>query len=368
MAGGIAHDFNNLLGAIQAQAELASEELDAGSSCREQLKAIGEVAVRGSEIVRQLMIYAGKESTVVGLIDLSKTVDEMLSLLKISVSKHAVVKAELDQDLPAIRASSAQIQQVVMNLITNASDAIGDRDGMIRVITRLVIGSESAAISSRTPADGHYVQLEVSDTGRGMSPETKAKMFDPFFTTKSAGHGLGLAVVQGIVRSLSGAITFTSGPDEGTTVQVFLPCAETAAYTSSQVIATGGELAVPSQHVAILVVEDEATLRQPVIKMLRNTGFEVFEAADGTSAIDLLREHGRRIDAILLDMTLPGPGGREIVAEAANVKPEIRVILTSAYSHEIIDGSMTAPQIRGFIRKPFKLVDLLKTIRSSLSP
>jgi PAS domain S-box-containing protein len=367
LAGGIGHDFNNLLGAIRAQAELASVELDAGSSCREELKAIGEVAVRGSEIVRQLMIYAGKESTVAALIDLSKTVDEMLSLLKVSVTKHAVVSVGLDQDLPAIHASAAQIQQIVMNLITNASDAIGHRDGVIRVTTRRVIETDLAAFSSGTLADGDYVQLEVSDTGRGMSPETKARVFDPFFTTKSAGRGLGLAVVQGIVRSLGGVIRITSKPDKGTTVQVSLPCAKTAACPGSQAISTNGKLTVPSQHAAILVVEDEAHLRRAVVKMLRKRGFEVYEAADGDAAIDLFREHGRGIDAILLDMTLPGAGGREIVAEAARLKPEIRVILTSAYSHEIIEGSITAPQISDFIRKPFKFEDLLKILRNALS-
>jgi PAS domain S-box-containing protein len=363
MAGGIAHDFNNLLGAIQAQAELASVELDAGSSCGEQLGAIREVTVRGSEIVRQLMIYAGQESTVVGLIDLSKTVREVLSLLKISVSKHAVVSAELDPDLPAIHASTAQVQQVVMNLITNASDAIGDRDGVIRVITSRVTASETDG----APANGNYVQLEVSDTGRGMSPETTAKVFDPFFTTKSAGHGLGLAVVQGIVRSLGAVIKFTSAPGNGTTVQVLLPCADTAAKSSTEAITVDGEPADSAQHPVILVVEDETNLRQPVAKMLRRSGFEVFEAADGTSAIDLFREHASRIDVMLLDMTLPGPCGREIVAEAAKLKPEIRVVLTSAYSLEMIEGSMDAPQIRAFIRKPFKMVDLLKTLRDALS-
>jgi len=368
LAGGIAHDFNNLLGAIQAQAELASRELDAGSSCREELKAIGEVTVRGSEIVRQLMIYAGQEIRVPGLIDLSKAVDEMLSLFRVSVTKHAVVKVELDQDLPAVYASSAEIQQIVMNLITNASDAIGDRDGVIRVITRRVIENELAAISSRTPADADYVQLEVSDTGRGMSPETKARVFDPFFTTKSAGRGLGLAVVQGIVQSLCGAIRLTSEPNKGTTVQVLLPCAKTAGHTSSQAISTDGKPTIPSLHTTVLVVEDEAHLRGPVVKMLQKSGFEVFEAPDGNSAVDFLRRHGRRIDAILLDMTLPGPSGREIVAEAAKVRPEIRVILTSAYSQEIVEGTITAPQIHGFIRKPFTFVDLLKIIRSALSP
>jgi len=367
LAAGIAHDFNNLLGAILAQAELASEELDAGSSGREQLKVIGEVAVRGSDIVRQLMIYAGKEDTGVGLIDFSKTVHEILSLLKVSVTKRAVVKVELERDLPAIYASAAQVQQVVMNLITNASDAIEDRDGVIRVIARRVMKSHLDAVSSGTPTNGDYVQLEVSDTGRGMSPETKAKVFDPFFTTKSAGRGLGLAVVQGIVRSLSGAIRITSEPDKGTTVQVWLPCARIAAQTTGQAMSFDEKPAVPAQHAAILVVEDEADLRTAVVKMLRKSGLGVFEAADGNSAIDFLRDQGHRIDGILLDMTLPGTGAREIIAEAAKLKPEIKVILTSAYSQEMIQGAMTALQICSFIRKPFRLLDLLEIIRSSLS-
>jgi PAS domain S-box-containing protein len=367
LAGGIAHDFNNLLGAIQAQAELASDVLDSGSSCTDELKAIGEVAVRGSEIVRQLLIYAGKENPIVGLIDLSKTVEEMLSLLKVSVTKHAVVKVELDQDLPAIHASTAQIHQVVMNLITNASDAIGDRDGVIRVVTKPAIHSDLAAISAGTLADGDYVQLAVSDTGRGMSSETKAKVFDPFFTTKSSGRGLGLAVVQGIVRTLRGAIQVTSEPEQGTTIQVFLPRSRTATHANNKPKSTDRNLAVESQHAAILVVEDEASLRVPVVKMLRKSGFEVFEAGDGYSAIDVFREHGRSIDAILLDMTLPGPGGSEIVAEAARLKPEIRVILTSAYSQEIVEGSITAPQVRDFVRKPFRFPDLLRVVRHALS-
>jgi PAS domain S-box-containing protein len=368
LAGGVAHDFNNLLGAIQAQAELALAELDAGSACKEELNVIRAVSVRGSEIVRQLMIYAGKESTDVELVDLSKIVDEMLSLLKVSVTKHAVIEADLGQDLPAIRASAAQLRQIVMNLITNASDAIGDREGVIRVVTRRVPRKgESAADSSRTLPDGDYVQLQVSDGGCGMSAQTQAKVFDPFFTTKSAGRGLGLAVVQGIVRSLGGAIDFTSEPNKGTTFQISLPCMESRAGTSSPANSSVAEFAVPAQPGTVLVVEDEDHLRQAVVKMLRKTGFEVFEAADGSSAINHLRADGDKIDVILLDMTTPGARSDEVLAQAANVKPEIRVILTSAYSKETIAGVMSQPQIRSFIRKPFRLGDLLKTIRSSLS-
>jgi CheY-like chemotaxis protein len=310
--------------------------------------------------------------TVCGVVeraDLSKTVDEMLALLKVSVTKHAVIKANLDQDLPATRASAPQLRQVVMNVITNASDAIGDRDGVIRVITRRVaLNRASVPISSTTLADGDYVELEVSDTGRGMSSQTQAKVFDPFFTTKSAGRGLGLAVVQAIVRSLGGAIHLTSELDKGSTFQVLLPCAGTTAGATGQVIPSNRALVIPSHCGTVLVVEDEGHLRQPVVKMLRKTGFEVFGAADGTSAIDLLRANGRRIDVILQDMTIPGASSREIVAEAANVRPDVKVILTSAYSQEMIAGTRSPPQIRSFIRKPFEFADLLKTLRSSMSP
>jgi PAS domain S-box-containing protein len=368
LAGGIAHDFNNLLGAVHAQAELALAESDAGLSCKEELHAIREATMRGSEIVRQLMIYAGKESADVGLVDLSKTVDEMLSLLKVSVTKHAVIEANLDRDLPAIQASAAQLRQLVMNFIINASDAIGDRDGVIRVTTgRVSLTRESAANFSRPLSNGDYVRLEVSDTGRGMTPETQAKVFDPFFTTKSAGHGLGLAVVQGIVWSLGGAIHLTSEPDQGTTFQVLLPCAEGTAGASGDAMSEAGKLAVPRQHGRVLVVEDEGQLRQAVVKMLRKTGFEVFEAADGSAAIDLLRTDAGKIDVILLDMTIPGASSHEVIAEAAHGQPNLKVILTSAYSRDTVAATTNTSQIRGFIRKPYRLADLVKTLQSSLS-
>jgi PAS domain S-box-containing protein len=365
LAGGIAHDFNNLLGAVQAQAELALIELDAGSSCKEELTAIREVALRGSEIVRELMTYAGAERPVVDLVDLSTTIDEMLPLLKASVTKHAVIVADLAQDLPGIRAGASQIRQIVINLVSNASDALGDRDGVIHVITRRLTLTGGSA--PNTLPDGDYVELKVSDTGHGISTQTQTKVFDSFFTTKSAGRGLGLAVVQGIVRSLGGAVHLTSEPDKGTSLQVLLPFVEGTAGARGQAASDDGESAVPAGHGTVLVVEDEGYLRQPVLKMLRQNGFEVFDAADGTSAVDYLRAIGGRIDAILLDMTTPGASSREIIAEATKVRPDIRIILTSAYGQEMIEGSLTAPQIRGFIRKPFHFGDLLKTLRSSLS-
>ena len=366
LASGIAHDFNNLLGGVLAQAELALGELAAGSNPEEELKAIHDVALRGSEIVRELMIYAGKETAVVGHVDVSQIVKEMLQLLKVSVSKHSMLEADLGKDLPAVRANAAQLRQIVLNLVTNASDAIGDRDGVIRVVTKRVRPRSDAPgwISGRL-AESDYVQLEVSDTGCGISSEIQTKMFDPFFTTKSAGRGLGLAIVDRIARDLGGAIHVTSESGKGSTFQVLLPCAETATESGERI--SGIELLPrPGQHATILIVEDEGPIRQAVTKMLRKAGFEVFVVVDGSSAIDLVRVNGDKIDLILLDMTIPGASSREVVAEAAKVRPDVKVILTSAYSKEMVEGAINAPQIHGFVRKPFQIGDLVKTLRNAL--
>jgi CheY-like chemotaxis protein len=279
-----------------------------------------------------------------------------------------VVIADLAQNLPVIAASPAQLRQIVMNLITNASDAIGDRDGVIRVSTqRVTLRGESVAVSESLP-EGEYLTLEVSDTGNGMSPETQARVFDPFFTTKRAGHGLGLAVVSGIVRSLGGTIRLTSQPGKGSTFQVFLPCGEAMATASTHTTSGIEEPAVPFRDAVVLVVEDEDPLRLAVVKMLRKRGFEVLEAANGSAAINILRANNHKIDVILLDMTIPGASSSEVVAEAAQTRPDVRVLLTSAYSEEMMPPLMSASQIRGFIRKPFQFADLTHTLRNAISP
>ena len=366
LAGGIAHDFNNLLGSVLAQADLALLGLAAGVSHEEELRIIRDVALRGSEIVGELMIYAGKETVDLGPIDVSQIVTDMRGLLKVSVSKHAMLETHLSQDLPAVQANAAQLRQIVLNLVTNASDAIGEQDGMIFVRTEYVkvnLGSETI---SGSLAPGNYVLLEISDTGRGMPLEMQAKIFDPFFTTKSAGHGLGLAVVRGIVHGVNGVIQVKSEPGKGATFQIYMPCDESKADVSREVVSSVGEPGGPSQDGTVLVVEDEVPLRQAVTKMLHKAGFEVFEAGDGSTAIDLIGANGGKIDVILLDMTIPGASSAQVIAEAARVRPDIRVVLTSAYSQEMIASAMTGAQIRGFIRKPFQLRDLERTLRNTL--
>jgi len=365
LANGIAHDFNNLLGGMLAQADLALVELAAGSHPEEELQRIRDVAIHGAEIVRQLMVYAGKESEDLDLIDVSRIIKEMVDLLKVSVSRHATLETDLDMDLPAVRANAAQLRQIVMNLVTNASEAIGDRDGVIRVTTGHVVIDRVAAISKGV-TEGDYVQLEVSDTGGGIPLETQASVFDPFFTTKSAGRGLGLAVVQGIVRKLGGVIHLASEPGKGTLFQILLPSEARVGATAGP-IRSAAEAARPSRKATVLFVEDEDPLRQAIAKMLRKKGFEVLEAANGGTAIDLLRANSDKIDAILLDMTIPGRSSGEVVAEASQVRPDSKVILTSAYSEEMVMATMSSPLIRGFIRKPFQLGDLLQTFRNVLS-
>jgi nitrogen-specific signal transduction histidine kinase/CheY-like chemotaxis protein len=365
LAGGIAHDFNNLLGGVLAQAELAMEECASGDWPNDELRAIRAVAIRGSEIVRQLMIYAGRESEVRELVDLSQTVSEMTELLTISLLKRATLVTNLESDLPPVLANAAQIRQIVMNLVTNASEAMRDRDGSIRVTTRRMNAGEVATFTTEL-ADGDYVQIEVTDNGCGMSEETRSRMFDPFYSTKGAGHGLGLAVVQGIVRSLSGAIKIASEVGHGTTIQVMLPCAEAIkAEADRDAVSDGGEGLPSSQNFTILVVEDEEYLREGVVRMLRKAGFTAFEASNGTAAIDVLRGKGSTIDLILLDMVSPGASSSEVVAEAARVRPAVRVILTSAYSPEILTPVMSAAQIQGFLRKPYRLEDLLQMLRKA---
>ena len=225
LASRIAHDFNNLLGGILASAELALADRTHGSFPERELLRIRKTALRGGEIVRQLMTYSGGESPSFEPIDLSILVDEMLQLLKVSISKHAILETDLGNGLPAVEANPAQIRQVVMNLVINASEAIGERDGVIRVTTaRVRVHQDGRVTGTANLPPGDYLKMEVSDTGSGMTPEVQTRIFDPFFTTKPTGHGLGLAAVKGIVRGHCGAIDVVSSLGQGTRFEVLLPC------------------------------------------------------------------------------------------------------------------------------------------------
>jgi PAS domain S-box-containing protein len=355
LTGGIAHDFNNLLGSIFAEAELAETELSAGASPSEEIQRIKAVTTRAAEIVRELMIYTGQDKASFEPVDLSSLVEEMSSLLKISISKRAVLETDLGRNLPPVLGNAPQIRQIVMNLIINASEAIGEKHGVIKVGTSLVHMPE-----------GDGLRLEVSDTGCGMTENQKAKIFDPFFTTKFAGRGLGLSVVQGIVRAHGGTIDLVSAPGEGTTFRVLLECAREF-RNSDQNVTQFTPLHQPPTLGTVLLVEDEAPLRRVVSRMLHGTGYSVIQAADGSDAINLFRDHKDDIGVVLLDLTIPGASSREFVAAAAQLRPDVKIILTSAYSREMATHPLDSPQIRGFIRKPFQFANLVDLLSNTLS-
>jgi CheY-like chemotaxis protein len=297
-------------------------------------------------------------------------VSEMLELLKVSISKHAVLKTSLGEDLPAVRGISAQIRQVVMNLVTNASEEIGDRDGVIQGITeRVTLASGSNVLETKNLPESEYLKLEVSDTGCGMTAEVQAKIFDPFFSTKFAGRGMGLTVVPRIVCRLGGAIHVVSSVGRGTSVQIVLPCAaETARASDSRgAIHSGSRALQPQAGNTILVLDDEPALLNAVSKMLQHRGFAVIQASDGTSALELIRAHKDHIDAMLLDVILPGASSREVLEEGARLRPDLVPILTSAHSQENVTAFFPGLTVEHFIRKPFHLDDLVSLLQDILS-
>ena len=364
LAEGIVHDFNNLLGGIIANAELALEGLATGSPPGGELARIRAAGLRGAEIARQLMVFAGQENDVSETISISGIVEDILDLLKVSVSKQVIFEADLRNDIPPVRANPSQLRQLVMNLISNASEAIGDRAGVIRVATGKVAPSPDSSLK-RLPV-GDYVQLEVIDTGRGMTPEVQARIFDPFFTTKLTGsHGHGLMVVHRIVQRLQGEVQVSSAPGKGTTFRVFLPGESIAAPAVTPMIKPAKETPGFSDA-TILLVDDEELLRQAVSKMLRKHGFLVMEAGDGSAALDLIRVHKDAIDLLLLDVNLPGASGRRVYEEAGRTKPDLPVIAISANSEEMAGRSLAArPQ--NFLRKPFLSADLIDKIQNILA-
>jgi CheY-like chemotaxis protein len=308
------------------------------------------------------MTYGGEESPAFEPVDLSFLVDEMLQLLKISISKHAILETELGEGLPAVNANPAQIRQVVVNLVTNASEAIGERAGVIRVTTaRMKIGPDAAVKGAANLPPGDYLQLEVSDTGSGMTPEMQTRIFDPFFTTKSTGHGLGLAAVHGIVRSHFGAINVVSSSGQGTRFEVLLPSTDKPVRVVPDIAAQDSADEPARFTGTVLVVEDEDTLRLAVSKMLQKRGFSVIEAVDGGAAVGFFRSLAGGVAVVLLDITLPGMSGLEVLAELRRIRPDVKVILTTAYGEEAAIAGVGG-QAWAFIRKPYQLDDLVNLI------
>ncbi len=350
LAGGIAHDFNNLLVGVLGNASMALEELPEHSSVRPLLDDLQTAAQRAAELTRQLLAYSGKGKFLVEPVDLSVLVREIGRLLAAAISKKAHVAIELGEDLPSIRADATQLRQIVMNLITNASDALGDAPGTISIRTRRMHATRDCLATAQVGADiaeGEYVVLDVSDTGQGISDDGMAHLFDPFYSTKGAGRGLGLAAVLGIVNGHRGAVRIRSVVGEGTTVSVLFPAALPSSVESVGTMGT--------DRGTILVVDDDASALRVAERVLLRDGYRVLTASDGRAALEVYAARAASIGLVLLDLTMPVLSGWETLRELRAIDPSVTVLLMSGYSQTPgadIEGAA------GFLAKPYGAAQL----------
>jgi signal transduction histidine kinase/DNA-binding response OmpR family regulator len=364
LAGGIAHDFNNLLTGVLGNANLMRLQIGADSPLHAFLEPIEAAAVHASGLCNQMLAYAGKGQFVVEPLDLSAVVRQTRELLHTSVSKKAELRVRLADGLPSVRADTTQVRQILLNLVTNASEAIGESAGVIDVTTgaRLVGRAEmDAAHPSADRPEGEYVYLEVTDTGCGMDPATRAKVFDPFFTTKFAGRGLGLSAVLGIVRSHHGAIQVESEPGRGTTFRVLLPAAGPPGE-QAPVPAPAGPWRAEG---LALVVDDEAAVRNVAARMLETFGFRAVRAADGREGLERFEERPGAFALAVVDLAMPLVGGEELAAELRRRRPDLPVLMMSGYSQIELAERFGG---RGFcfVQKPFGRDGLFAAVRKAM--
>jgi two-component system cell cycle sensor histidine kinase/response regulator CckA len=366
LAGGIAHDFNNLLMVILGNAELAGLQLQPDSPSREFIGQIETAATRAADLCKQMLAYSGKGKFAVRPIDLSSLVKEMADLLEIAVAKKGTLTYELAEKLPAIEADTAQIQQVIMNLITNAADAVEPGKGEVRVQTRVIVAD--ADLLARCYCDsampeGLYVCLEVADNGCGMDEETQSRIFDPFFTTKFTGRGLGMAAVLGIIRGHRGAIQTTSAPGQGTTIRVFIPPSVQAPRSFAKEPPTLDEWRGKG---TVLVVDDEEMVLNVAKAILTSVGFTVETASDGRQAVECFERRWNEIDVVLMDMTMPHMSGEDTFLRLRKVDPHVRVVMASGYSEHEATSHVVSRNLSGFIQKPYRAADLVAKLRALL--
>jgi CheY-like chemotaxis protein len=381
LAGGIAHDFNNLLVGILGHAGIALMELQPDSPLYVRMEEIQTAAQRAAELINQILAYSGKGRFVVRRCDLSEIAGEMAKLLHTAVGG-AEMEMHLSPGLPELDGDPAQMRQVIMNLITNASDAIGDRPGRIVLTTGTMhvdaeyIATVSAAgdrlrqgsgESRRSGAEadvspGEFVFVEVQDNGCGMDASTVQRIFEPFFTTKFTGRGLGMAAVLGIVRRHQGMIKITTAPDQGTTFRVLLP----VACGPSEAPAPAAGPPVVRAGARLLIVDDEAPVLRVAAEMLRRAGFAVQTASGGEEAITLATEPGGGFDAVLLDMTMPKMNGAETFRRLRALQPRVPVVLMSGYTSEEAFTRFGVEGLTGFVQKPFLPAALVRTMTDAV--
>jgi signal transduction histidine kinase len=376
LAGGVAHDFNNLLTGILGQAGLARAAGPTDGPLAEQLAQIELTARRAAELTRQLLAYSGRGQFHVRPLALPDLVRDTVPLVRASIPRAVEIRIDAPTDLPAVEADATQLRQVVMNLVLNAAEALGERPGTIRIAATCLDADDATLADLRRDDDvlpGRYVKLEVDDDGPGMTPELQERIFEPFFSTKFTGRGLGLAAVLGIVRGHHGAIGVRSSPGAGTTFTVLFPASDRPPDprpepTHPPSVPPPPEAPVDHGRGAVLVADDEPVVRRFAAFVLARMGFDVVQAEDGRGALDLFERHAPRIRLALLDLTMPRLDGEQTLRELRRLRPELPVVLSSGFDAATTEARTPRDRRTGFVHKPYRAEDLEDAVRAVLPP
>jgi len=367
LAGGIAHDFNNLLTAILGNIQLAQMELEETSTIAPSLESAALAALKASDLTKQMLAYSGKGRFVIKPHDLNQVVHDMTKLLRVSIHKKIALEFDLATSLPPIEADSAQLQQVLLNLVTNASDAMEEKEGTLSIRTRCLSLDEEGLnreLPTQALLPGPFVILEVSDTGCGISPEVMERIFDPFFTTKSTGRGLGLSAMLGILKGHHAGIAIDTELGRGTTFRIYFP----ACCTSTAIAAAPSMVEIVPFEGRVLLVDDEESILKPVSHILRSMGFTVETACDGQAALECMQRATEPFTLIIMDLSMPRMGGKEAFEAIRKSHPGLPVLLSSGFDEQLLVVELLKQGLAGFIQKPYQVRDLRQAISAALLP
>lgn len=362
LAGGIAHDFNNLLTAVLGYSEIMMGSIKEGDPFYKPVNIIHSAAEKGAELAKKILTITRKEKMEMKPVDINEIVNNCIDLLQRSIPKNIEIITNLKKDIPKFQADPSQIQQVIMNLTVNARDAMPDGGKLI--IETSLVGSENGAANGIPFDKGGFIKLSVSDTGVGMDRETQRKVFDPFFTTKETGKGtgLGLYIVHSIVSNHKGYINLYSEPGRGTRFNIYLPITK-----ASDIEETEQEIDLRGEG-TILVIDDEENMRELCKDILEPLGYNVVLSSDGEEGLKTFREIKESVSLVILDMIMPKVSGSEVFQALRSIKPDVKVILCSGYSHEGFAGidKLLKSGASGFIQKPFTTKTLAISIKKAL--
>jgi len=362
LAGGIAHDFNNLLTGILGNISMASDTLSESHSAWTNLRDAAQACERAAHLTKQLLAYAGKGRFIIQPLNLSNQVREIMALVKTSIPKNVQLRLDLAEPLLCIEGDATQIQQLIMNLVINGAEAIGQGDGTVLITTTVQDVDEDyikQLLGGSEIAPGKYVSLEVHDTGCGMDPPTVAQIFDPFFTTKFTGRGLGLAAVLGIVRGHKGALKVYSAPGKGSTFKILFPATDAPIRVSTP-LGVRGELEGVG---TVLVVDDEEIVRKVVQSMLERYGYTVVLAEDGLQACEIFEQLKNEVRLVILDLNMPVMNGEETLRRLKLINPSVPILLSSGYNEMEAIQRFAGKGLAGFVQKPYTSTRLAETLQ-----